>query len=234
MARLGAKVGGETGAQKPTTTTTLLVVAPVRSKRTGGVGARLLSQHHCEPGPGEEEMGRWLKALAKRYKKVLGKVRKEAKEMEYKRERDEGFVRSEEEGKRAAAEERRRRREEEEEQAETMRREADLAERRATLLASMKDEPSGGGVAVSASLGERRERRRFEEGQPACDAWSWADCVFGEPREDLVFRTVDGRREWTWKAVEGGKVEIGELGWAKMQGLRVEVVKEEKEGDEVE
>ena len=83
-----------------------------------------------------------------------------AKEIEYQRERVEGFAKSEEKGRKDEREKKRKEREAEENEAARIKKEADLAERRAVLLAEMKDEPKEGGVTVSAMLGDKRERRR--------------------------------------------------------------------------
>ena len=46
--------------------------------------------------------------------------------------------------------------------------------------------------------------------------------MFSVAREDVVLKTADGSSRWSWGDMEGAKV--GEVGWGRMQGLRVEVV----------
>lgn len=66
-----------------------MVLAPVTNKYSGKIKLKMLSQHHCSPPPDSEAVVGWLKALRKRYGKIIKAMEVVNEEENFAREREE-------------------------------------------------------------------------------------------------------------------------------------------------
>jgi len=232
------KVKPPKGEKRPT----LMVVYPAQAIGAGGVpkvAPRVISQHHCNPPPNEENMAVWLNTLRKRHAKQYAAMQLEKKEMEYFKERQKGYassvqsdVQRQEDEKRAEKERRA------EEKAEKERLEQ-LKIRRKELKESLPDEPEQGAegvmtIALRFTDGNSG-RRRFTTDTPVSTVFNWVDGVFEMERETVILTTMNGQKTFNWD--DDSDTILSDTGLGKMAGLRVSVKEagdEEEEEDQEE
>eukprot|EP00429_Kryptoperidinium_foliaceum_P004954 CAMPEP_0176019992 /NCGR_PEP_ID=MMETSP0120_2-20121206/9673_1 /TAXON_ID=160619 /ORGANISM="Kryptoperidinium foliaceum, Strain CCMP 1326" /LENGTH=581 /DNA_ID=CAMNT_0017353079 /DNA_START=65 /DNA_END=1810 /DNA_ORIENTATION=+ len=230
MKRLKAKPKSSKGGKCPV----LMVVYPamVVDSSTGQskIVPKVLGQHHCNPPPASSAMSNWLGSLRKRHGKQYMAMQTVLKELQYFKERKEGYLDSaksdkerqkreaEEEAKRLAAE-----------KAEEERLEA-LATRRKELKESLPEEPEGNDVKKIALrfADGKSAQRRFRPDQPVVDIFNWVDAHFELEREKVVLTTLNGKQTLEW---EGAEQTLEDAGLGKNTGFRVTVKEDSKEDD---
>ncbi len=150
------------------------------------------------------------------------------KELQYFKERNEGYNDSKKNDKerelREKEEERKRLAAEKEEQD---RLEA-LETRRKELLEALPEEAKGKETKKIALrfLDGRSGQRHFYPDQPLTDVFNWVDAVYEIEREKVILTTMNGKQSFTWEENEKN-LEDAELG--KNIGFRVSI----KESEEV-
>lgn len=231
MKRLKAKPKTSKGGKSPV----LMVVYPAMTVDSGTGASKMvpkvLAQHHCSPPPKPDSMAAWLESLRKRYAKQYVAMQTVLKELQYFKERKEGYKSSQKSDK-----ERKQQEKEEEErrlaeaQAEKERLEA-LEERRAQLLEDLPDEPTGGDVKKIALrfTDGRSGQRKFSSDQSLMDVFNWVDAMFEIERETVILTTMNGKQVLVWDDAKDKSLEDAGLG--KNTGFRVTV--QQEEGEEI-
>jgi hypothetical protein len=175
-------------------------------------------------------MASWLNALRKRHGKQYTAMQTVLKELQYFKERKEGYT----ESKKSDKERQKREKEEEEkrlaaEKAEQERQE-ELEKRRKELKEALPEESKAKDakkVALRFADG-RSGQRRFDPDQPLTDIFNWVDAIFEIERETVILTTMNGKQKFEW---EEGEKTLEEAGLGKNTGLRVSI-KEANEADD--
>jgi len=151
-------------------------------------------------------------------------MQREVMELQYLRERTDGYKKSVHENQALAEKER----EEKElqlaqEQAEQERTRA-LEQRRKELLESLPAEPDSheqtNVIIVALRFGDGRSgRRRFFDSVEMDVLFNWVDAVFGLAREEVVLTTMTGHKRFTFQGDSG--LTLKGAGFGKMVGMRV-------------
>lgn len=163
-------------------------------------------------------------------------MQNELKEIQYFKERKEGYrdsVKNDVERKEREKEEEAKRLAEE--KAEKERQEA-IEKRRKELKSALPEEDTSAKakkIAVRFADG-RSGQRRFSPDQPLSVVLSWVDAEYEIEREQVILTTMNGQKTFTWDDETNDKT-LEELGLGKMTGLRVtEKQKEQSENSETE
>ncbi|GMH80031.1 hypothetical protein TrST_g2829 [Triparma strigata] len=215
----------------------LIVLAPVTNKYSGKITMKMLSQHHCAPPPDSEAMVPWLKALRKRYGKIIKAMKVANDEENFAREREEGFVKSKKQDQKRKKEEEERKERKRREEAEEAERQLALKERRVQFLASLPIEPPAGEgtTTLSVQYGSKKEKRRWENSASVEDVFNWIDAEFDVEREKVKLSSANGAKSFLFE--EDASTVLSSCGLPKMAGMRLEDIKmmddkDEDEGDE--
>lgn len=176
-------------------------------------------------------MATWLEMLRKRHAKHYVAMQKVVKELQYLKERKEGYAESQKTDKERQKQEK----EEEEkrlaaEKAEEERLEA-LETRRKELKENLPEEAKGNDakkIALRFTDG-RSGQRRFEPTQSLADVFNWVDAMFEIEREKVVLTTMNGKQTLTW---DDNEKNLEEAGVTRTTGFRVSVKETEEKGDE--
>jgi ATPase subunit of ABC transporter with duplicated ATPase domains len=161
---------------------------------------KVVAQHHCSPPPSSETMASWLNSLRKRHGKQYLAMQTVLKELQYFKERKDGY----QESKKSDKERQKREQEEaqrllEEQQAEQERLDA-LEERRKQLLQSLPEEATGKDakkIALRFADG-RSAQRSFHPDQPLTDVFNWVDAMYEIERETVILTTMNGKQTLVW------------------------------------
>lgn len=188
---------------------------------------KLLAQHHCSPPPTPALLAAWLDSLRKRYSKQFRVMQTEIKEMEFYKERKQGYKDSmKNDAEREEREKVEAAKKAAEEKAEKERLAA-IESRRKELKESLPSEPKGGDakrVAVRFADG-RSGQRRFSSDEKISTIFNWVDAMFEMEREKVVLTTMNGKDTFTWDEETHDK-SLSDLGLGKMVGFRVSETKE--------
>jgi UBX domain len=194
---------------------------------------RLLAQHHCTPPPAPQTMAAWLNAMRKRHAKQYKIMQDDLKEVEWYKERTQGYKASMQSDK--DREERQEREEQERlarEEAERARLEA-IVKRRTVLLETLLEEPDKEyknirTIALRFADGKSGQRR-FPDSTTLEAVFNWVDAMFALERERVVLTTMNGSKSFRW---EDRDQALSSTGLARMAGLRVSEAKDEAADDE--
>eukprot|EP00934_Nitzschia_sp_Nitz4_P007058 Nitzschia sp. Nitz4//scaffold11_size288233//32975//36366//NITZ4_000735-RA/size288233-augustus-gene-0.99-mRNA-1//1//CDS//3329533957//7048//frame0 len=167
---------------------TLMVVNPVSSTSSAGkvkVTPKVVAKHHCNPPPSPSALTSWLESIKRQYRRQFDSMKTQLKELQYWKERTEGYSKSQETDKQreqqvqlekarvAAAV-----------LAEEQRQEA-LEARRIKLREALPEEPQDQDtkkIAIRLSDG-RSEQRKFAPESTLGDVLNWVDVTFEVERE---------------------------------------------------
>jgi len=186
---------------------------------------KVIAQHHCSPPPTADNMANWLGTLRKRHGKQYLAMQTVLKELQYFKERKEGYHESKKSDK-----ERQKREQEEakrlliEQQAEVARLEA-LEVRRKDLLATLPKEATGKDakkIAVRFADG-RSGQRSFNPNQPLRDVFNWIDATYELERELVILTTMNGKQTLTWEDDVDQEKTLVDAGIDKNTGFRVSI-----------
>lgn len=173
-------------------------------------------------------MAAWLNTLRKRHGKQYTVMQTELKEVQYYKERKEGYresVQSDIERKEKEEVEEAKRLAKEKIEAERI--EA-IERRREELKAALPDEDTSTGakkIAIRFADG-RSGQRRFAPDQPVGDLFNWVDAIYEIEREKVILTTMNGKQFFEWNDESNSKT-LDEAGLGRMAGFRVSEKKEE-------
>jgi hypothetical protein len=167
-------------------------------------------------------MASWLNTLRKRHSKQYTAMQTVLKELQYFKERKEGYT----ESKKSDKERQKREKEEEEkrlaaEKAEQERLE-EMEKRREELKGALPEEPKGKDTQKIALRFEdgRSGQRRFSPEQPFMDVFNWVDAIYEIERETVILTTMNGKQTFEW---EENEKTLEDAGLGKNTGFRVSI-----------
>jgi hypothetical protein len=229
--RLKVQTKNAKGMKRPI----LAVVYPNRAVDSHGrpkIAPRLLAQHHCSPPPKQEIMAAWLNALRKRHAKQYTSMHTELKELEYFRERKEGYkesVKSDLESKKREEQEAAERKAKEEAKKK---RAEEIRQRRISLAERLPEEPEKSDKTawtIALRLADGRSlQRRFPEETSLETIFAWVDVSVEMEQETVTLTTMNGKLSFNWNDRD---TTLQESGISKMTGFRVSI--KEVEPDEL-
>ena len=178
----------------------------------------------------------WLNSLRKRHAKQYNDMQTALKELEYYKERKEGYkdsVKSDIKRQEQEAQEEAERLAKEKEEKE---RQEAILKRREELKSSLPEEYTGKDaktIALRFADG-KTDKRRFAPDTSLSTVFNWVDAMHDMERETVILTTMRGDKTFSW---EEDKTEqtLDDVGLAKNTGLRVTIKKEESseaEGEE--
>lgn len=197
---------------------------------------KVVAQHHCSPPPSSSVMASWLNALRKRHAKQYMEMQKELKELQYYKERKEGYQESQKSDIQRQKEEAKAAAEQAKAEAAAKAKAEALAARRAELLENLPEEPAANAkdikkVALRLDDGSRGQRR-FEPEQLVSDLFNWVDATYEMERETLLLTTLNGKLTLSWDDDKDKTLE--EAGLGKNTGFRISQKVEETETEDTE
>lgn len=222
MKRLKIKAKASKDGKKPSLVVVYAAMVVDSSTGQSKIVPKVVAQHHCSPPPSSSSMASWLNTLRKRHAKQYTAMQTVLKELQYFKERKEGYT----ESKKSDKEREKREKEEEEkrlaaEKAEQERLE-ELEKRRKGLKEALPEEPKGKDtkkVALRFADG-RSGQRRFSPEQPLTDIFNWVDAMYEIERENVILTTMNGKETFEWEEI--GKT-LEEAGLGKNTGFRVSI-----------
>jgi hypothetical protein len=175
-------------------------------------------------------MALWMNALRKRHTKQYELMQKELAELQFYKERQEGYqesVKSDKEREKREAKEKADQEAKEKAEAKHL---AEIEARRKDLKEALPEDEKGGDaikIALRFSDG-RKGQRGFSPDQPLSVLFNWVDAMFEMERETVVLTTLNGQRTFSWddEGVKETTLEDAELG--KMTAFRVTQRKNEE------
>ena len=258
MKRLQLSLTNSHGSQRPIVA--VVYAAKAVDPRTGRprMAPKLLAQHHASPPPSADMMAAWMNALRKRHAARYVQMQKDVQEVEWYKERKEGYQSSakldlerQQREKQLAAEAKALEEREKKQRAALLKRRLQLEEQLpeepessssseiktvALRLSSSSSSKSGQG----SSKPQQRLQRRFLSDTPLSTVFNWVDVALEMERETIVLTTLNGRNIYSWKDVQpkggdGGDttttatLTLANVGPSKMVGFWV---KQRQEQDE--
>jgi hypothetical protein len=191
---------------------------------------KLLSQH-ANPPTEPEKMADWMNTLRKKHGQYYQALQKQYQEMEYYKERVEGYadsVKSDTDRKIQEAKEKAEQKAKEEAEAE---RQSELEERRKELQESLPDDVKSGSDVKKIALrfaDGRSGQRGFTPDQPLSVLFNWVDALFEMERETVVLTTLNGKSTFAWDE-ETNDTTLEDAGLGKMTAFRVSQKTEKEE-----
>jgi Skp family chaperone for outer membrane proteins len=187
------------------------------------ITATVLAQHHCSPPPASSLMAQWLNALRKRHAKQYNSMQSEMKEIQYFKEREEGYrdsVDNDIQRKEKEAKEEAERLAKEKAEIERM---ATIQKRRADLKSALPPEDkSGKAKTVALRFADGKSgQRKFAPNTPLSTVFDWVDAMFEIERETLVLTTLNGKQAFSWDSEDVKTKTLEKAGLGRMTGLRV-------------
>ncbi|KAL3903313.1 MAG: hypothetical protein SGILL_010492, partial [Bacillariaceae sp.] len=206
---------------------TLCAVFPsyVSGKDGGGMPKlvpKLLSQH-ANPPTEPEKMADWMKTLRKKHSQYYQALQKQYQEMEYYKERVEGYAESVKSDTDRKVQEAKEKAEQKAKAEAEARRQAELEERRKELEDSLPEDIKSGPDAKKVSLrfaDGRSGQRGFSSDQPVGTLFNWVDALFEMEREKVVLTSMNGKLTFSWDE-ESNDTTLDDAGLGKMTAFRV-------------
>ena len=204
-----------------------------QGKNDGGLPRlvpKLLSQH-ANPPTEPEKMADWMKTLRKKHSQYYQALQKQYQEMEYYKERTEGFSESVKSDKERQAQEAKEKAEQKAKEEAEAKRQAELAERRKELLESLPEDVKSGSNVKKISLrfaDGRSGQRGFSPDQPLSMLFNWVDALFEMEREKVMLTSMNGKLTFSWDE-ETNDTKLEDAGLGKMTAFRVSEKAEDEE-----